>query len=74
GHAYANGHVARVCERVGAFCVVDSDAHEPGDFLDDAGALMVAEASGLPESMVRDALDVNPLKVLERAGVRNLSK
>lgn len=72
GHAFANGHVARVCERVGAPCVVDSDAHAPGDFLDDAGARMVAEASGLPERMVRDALDANPVALLERAGVRDL--
>lgn len=73
-HAFANGHVARVCERVGAPCVVNSDAHEPGDFLNDEGARMVAKASGLPESMVRDALEANPLKVLERAGARNLPK
>jgi len=74
GHAYANGFVARVCERIGARCIVNSDAHSPHDFLSEEGALMIARASGLPERLITEALEANPLAVLERAGVKHLGK
>ncbi len=47
GHSLTNGHVARLARKVGARMVVDSDAHAPGDLMDEARARTVVLGAGL---------------------------
>jgi histidinol phosphatase-like PHP family hydrolase len=47
GHCLANGHLARLAKKFGATLVFNTDAHEPGDFMDLAFARTVVLAAGL---------------------------
>ena len=47
GHSLTNGHVAKMARAAGALLSVDSDAHEPEDFLSAAMAERVALGAGL---------------------------
>ncbi len=49
GHSLTNGHVARLAKKWGAGMVVDSDAHAPGDLMDEARARLVVLGAGLSE-------------------------
>ncbi len=49
GHSLTNGHVARMAEKTGAKLAVNSDAHDPGDFLTPQRARQVALGAGLSE-------------------------
>ena len=63
GHSQGNKHVVKVGLEAGAGFIVDTDAHEPDDFITFEQALKVAEEAGLPkEEAFRACLD-NPLKV-----------
>ncbi|MBN1579053.1 MAG: histidinol phosphate phosphatase domain-containing protein, partial [Anaerolineae bacterium] len=44
GHSLSNGHVARVAREAGAKLVVNTDAHKPGDMIDQTMARLVAAA------------------------------
>ena len=52
GHSLTNGHVARLALEAGVGLIVNTDAHEPGDLLDDASAREVALGAGLSEAQV----------------------
>ena len=47
GHSLTNGHVAKMARAAGALLSVDSDAHDPEDFLSAAMAERVALGAGL---------------------------
>ncbi len=47
GHSLTNGHVARTALKAGAMLVLDTDAHEPEDLIDDAFAEKVLFGAGL---------------------------
>ncbi len=47
GHSLTNGHVARLAEKYGTLLTVNSDAHEPGDFLTADMAEKIALGAGL---------------------------
>lgn len=47
GHAFANGHVAKVASRVGAQLIINSDFHRPSDLLTREVAEKVADGAGL---------------------------
>jgi len=47
GHSLTNGHVVRMAEITGALLSVDSDAHEPDDFMTAQRAETVALGAGL---------------------------
>ena len=47
GHSLSNGHVAMMAAAAGAKLVIDTDTHEPGDFVDDAYARAVLYGAGL---------------------------
>jgi histidinol phosphatase-like PHP family hydrolase len=47
GHSLTNGHVARLAVEHGALLTVNSDAHEPGDFLPVEMAEKIALGAGL---------------------------
>ena len=49
GHCLTNGHVARLAEKHGALLAVNSDAHEPGDFMSAEMAKKVGMGAGLSE-------------------------
>lgn len=66
GHSLANGHVAAAAKRAGARLVLDTDAHEPGDLVDDAFARSVLRAAGLGEGQVASVFR-NARELAERA-------
>jgi histidinol phosphatase-like PHP family hydrolase len=49
GHSLTNGHVAALALKTGAKLVLDTDAHEPGDLIDEPFAKIVATGAGLTE-------------------------
>ncbi len=67
GHCLANGHVARLARQHGAALVLNTDAHEPRDLIDDGLARRVLLAAGLDEPEVTQAFD-NSRRLVEQAG------
>ncbi len=61
GHCLANGHVACVARKVGALLLVNSDAHAPGDLMDDDKMMKVAIGAGLDEET---ALEIGATAVM----------
>lgn len=49
GHALTNGHVARLAQKYGAKLVINTDAHEPGDLIDDKLGKQIVCGAGLSE-------------------------
>ncbi len=47
GHSLTNGHVARLAQKTGAGLVIDTDAHEPGDLLNETAARRIVCGAGL---------------------------
>ena len=47
GHSLGNGHVAKIAAETGASLVIDTDAHEPGDLINDEFAERVLLAAGM---------------------------
>lgn len=55
GHCLTNGHVARLALQAAVGLIVNTDAHEPEDLLDDPSAREVALGAGLTEAEVAAA-------------------
>ncbi|MHB1293612.1 MAG: histidinol phosphate phosphatase domain-containing protein [Anaerolineae bacterium] len=66
GHSLTNGHVTRMCTQAGALMVVDTDSHEPDDFISLSFAQRVAAGAGLDPRQVSEATITNPQAVLAR--------
>lgn len=49
GHSLSNGHVARLASQAGASLIINTDAHEPGNLIDDAFAVKVLRGAGIGE-------------------------
>ena len=49
GHCLTNGHVAGLAQKVGAKLVINTDAHEPGDLIDQNMAKQIVCGVGLTE-------------------------
>ncbi len=49
GHCLTNGHVAGLAQKVGAKLVINTDAHEPGDLIDQNMAIQIVRGVGLTE-------------------------
>jgi len=49
GHSLTNGHVAAMAKKTGAGLVLNTDAHEPGDLINEEFARQVARGAGLCE-------------------------
>jgi histidinol phosphatase-like PHP family hydrolase len=49
GHALTNGHVARLAQKHGAKLVINTDAHEPSDLIDDNLGKKIVCGAGLNE-------------------------
>ena len=54
GHAYANGHVAKMAKKVGAKLVFGSDSHTPDDLLDRSRAEFIVRGAGLEEHDIQE--------------------
>jgi putative hydrolase len=67
GHGLANGHVARIAREAGAYLVLNTDTHAPGDMIDQRMARRVAAAAGLDESEVYAATVTHPQELVRRA-------
>ncbi|MFZ2631723.1 MAG: histidinol phosphate phosphatase domain-containing protein [Desulfosalsimonadaceae bacterium] len=49
GHSITNGHVVRLALKFGAWMVINTDTHSPGDLIDRHFALKVVQGAGLGE-------------------------
>lgn len=62
GHAFANGHVAKMAKSTGAKLILNSDAHAPEDLLPPAVAEKIAQGAGLSKddvlAMRKNAQDI----------------
>lgn len=65
GHSLTNGHVAQTARRAGALLCVNSDAHEPHDFLTAELAEKVGLGAGLSPEEYRRARE-NMARLVER--------
>ena len=70
GHAFGNGHVARVALAAHADLVVDSDAHAPEQLLAFEAAERIAHGAGLTPEAVAQALREAPERLVRRLGQR----
>jgi histidinol phosphatase-like PHP family hydrolase len=68
GHALANGHVARVLEKVGGKPILNSDTHDPGDLITQEKAEDIARGAGFSEDYIRAAILHSPRELLKRVG------
>lgn len=59
GHNRTNGHVAVVAELTGARLVVNTDAHAPGDLMDQPTAMRILMGAGLNLSQAQEAYKNN---------------
>ncbi len=72
GHCLTNGHVARVGRELGVKFLVDSDSHEPKDFLNAAFARKVAQGAGFNADEIEQVLAENPGLLLAKLGYRSV--
>ncbi len=70
GHAYANGHVARVALDAGARLLVNSDGHAPEDLLTPRLQEIVLRGAGVPTAMHAAILVDYPRDLLAVATAR----
>jgi putative hydrolase len=70
GHSLTNGYVARICRRVGAAMVINTDAHEPADLATLEFSQRVAAGAGLSEAEIAAATLTHPQEMVARALAR----
>lgn len=66
GHNITNGHVANIARQAKAKMVVDSDAHQPENLVDEAAAMVVALGAGLTKAEAEKAIRVTPLEAIRK--------
>jgi putative hydrolase len=66
GHKKGNVHVANVARHVGAKLLVNTDSHNPEDFLTQRQAYSIAKLAGLTDEEARTALIDNPKELIAR--------
>ncbi len=66
GHSLTNGHVAAMAKKYGVSMLLNSDAHAPGDLIDEAKALSVALGANLNKTDYRK-MTKNAEKLCARA-------
>ena len=65
GHAFSNGHVARIAGKYKAQLVLNNDAHTPGDFVGLKMATSIARGAGLTDEQIT-AMFENSQKLVQR--------
>ena len=66
GHCLANGHIARIARATGAKLLLNTDAHEPRELIDQDMARLVAKGAGLDEDEIQATLVTNPEALIRR--------
>ena len=66
GHALTNGIVAKLAIENGVKLVVCTDAHEPGDLIDQEVAWKIAVGAGLSKQQAHEAIEMTPEQLLKR--------
>jgi putative hydrolase len=66
GHAYTNGHVAKIGMAAAAQMLINSDSHAPKDMMGQEMATRIGLGAGLGRSDVQRILTDNPKKLLKR--------
>ncbi|MCX8169792.1 MAG: histidinol phosphate phosphatase domain-containing protein [Candidatus Methanomethyliaceae archaeon] len=66
GHCLGNGHVAKLAIKIGAKLLINSDAHNVGDFLSPKITLSIAKGAGLDDDKANEVIYKNPRKLLEK--------
>ncbi len=69
GHNRSNGHVARIAEEAKAQLLVNTDLHDPEDFITREIAMEVAIGAGLRTREASDVVERNPEKLLGKIGI-----
>ena len=68
GHAFSNGHVAKMAGKFKAQLVLNNDAHAPGDFVGSKMATNIARGAGLTDEEIA-IMFKNSQKIVQRACV-----
>ena len=68
GHAFSNGHVARLARKFKAKLVLNNDAHAPGDFVGSKMATNFARGAGLTDEEIAEMFE-NSLKLVHKVCV-----
>ncbi|MHA1405973.1 MAG: histidinol phosphate phosphatase domain-containing protein [Candidatus Heimdallarchaeaceae archaeon] len=66
GHSLGNGLVAKLSLEIGAKLILNTDSHQPKDFLNERLAKQTAQGAGIPESYYKKLFDENPKEILKR--------
>jgi putative hydrolase len=68
GHCITNSHVAKVAGEAGALMLLNSDAHEEDDLLNEHLAKDILRQAGISNRKFKQVLELNPLKLMQRIG------
>jgi len=66
GHCVTNAHVAEVAGKAGALMLLNSDSHDEDDLLTDALAKDTLRRAGISSGELKQVLEHNPVKLLQR--------
>jgi len=66
GHRATNAHVAEMARKAGALMLLNSDSHDEDDLLTDALAKETLRQAGISGQELKQILEHNPVKLLER--------
>jgi histidinol phosphatase-like PHP family hydrolase len=66
GHSLSNGHVCKLAKKFGVKLLVNSDAHEPDDFLNYEFAFKIAISCGMEYDEAIEIVEKNPELLLKR--------
>ncbi|MEW6381593.1 MAG: histidinol phosphate phosphatase domain-containing protein [bacterium] len=69
GHSLTNGHVAQISRKLGARLVIDTDAHEPSDLIDQEMARKIGLGAGMTREEIETAFD-NSKRIVDRCLVK----
>jgi len=67
GHCLTNGHVAKLAMKTGAKLVLNTDFHQPEDFITQEQALRIALGAGLGQEEALKVIRDNPRELVHRA-------
>ncbi len=66
GHALTNGIVAKLAVEYGVKLIVCTDAHAPGDLIDQEAAWEIAIGAGLSKQQANEAIEITPERLLKK--------
>ena len=66
GHSLGNGLVADLAMKAGAKLILNTDAHQPRDFISESLREKTALGAGIPRSMFEEVFVKNPEEIIKR--------